>query len=328
MDEIGVLGVFCGAASLSGILLAIHFFVGRKGGGRLGTLLGILFLAISMRVAKSVWHYIFFDYGTLGVIQGFVFLTMIGPAVFSYTLVSAGRQYRPVHYFHWLWPILSVFVAIPELISFRLMYILGTLLVFTYVAFSVHIHHRAAYVSTQLRKFNKIMLIGVFLIGCSFVFQQVLGGLRNYTYGAAFASIIIYVMLFQALSKSWILTLVSNKQVPGETLKRVKEAIETDKVFLRAGITLNGFADEFRIPAYLVTRSVNQTYARSFPETINHFRVEEVKRRLKNGDNKQLKIEGIAIESGFSTPSAFYSAFKKETGVTPTQFQKAQYPSS
>lgn len=66
---------------------------------------------------------------------------------------------------------------------------------------------------------------------------------------------------------------------------------------------------------------MNKIYGKSFPET-NSFRVQEVKKQLEKERNKVYKIEGIAFEAGFSTPSSFYTAFKKETGLTPTSYQK------
>ena len=76
------------------------------------------------------------------------------------------------------------------------------------------------------------------------------------------------------------------------------------------------------MPSYLVTRSVKLLYDRSFPETLNHFRVEEVKQMLLDPKKEHLKIESLAYDVGFASPSAFYAAFKKCTGQTPTAYQK------
>ena len=87
-------------------------------------------------------------------------------------------------------------------------------------------------------------------------------------------------------------------------------------------MNLQQFSLQMDIPSYLVTRSVKQLYDRTFPQTLNHLRVEEVKQMLLDPKKEHLKIESLAYDVGFASPSAFYAAFKKCTGQTPTAYQK------
>jgi AraC-like DNA-binding protein len=41
---------------------------------------------------------------------------------------------------------------------------------------------------------------------------------------------------------------------------------------------------------------------------------------LKRGTDSTLTIEAISEQSGFKTRSNFYTAFKEETGLTPTEY--------
>jgi AraC-like DNA-binding protein len=49
-------------------------------------------------------------------------------------------------------------------------------------------------------------------------------------------------------------------------------------------------------------------------------RIEHAKQLLKEGKNKTLSIEGIGSQSGFSSRSNFFSTFKSEVGMTPTEY--------
>ena len=54
---------------------------------------------------------------------------------------------------------------------------------------------------------------------------------------------------------------------------------------------------------------------------MNSYRVEEAKRRLADPRSHYLTIVAIAQEAGFNSKSAFYTAFRKHTGMTPSQFK-------
>jgi AraC-like DNA-binding protein len=323
MNEVGILGVFCGAATLTGMLLALNFFLNKNNRNIAGIMLGLLFLAISLRIAKSILYFALFNYSKIGIIAGFISLTIIGPTLFFYMLISTNRKFKKHHFVHLIWPIIGVIVAFIEPISFRFLYIYATRLIFLYVLLSAYVHFTTSYKSTELKKFNTTIWIGVLLINISFFLQNAADSVLHYSYGAALSSLVIYYLSLK-MSKSFLITNVSSSAVPDDTLNKVRDAIEHQKIFLRPRMTLAIFSHEYSIPTYLVTRSVNAIYAKSFPETINHFRIGEVKRRLKQEDNKRFKIEAIAAEAGFTTPSAFYTVFKKETGMTPTQFQKSE----
>ena len=57
-----------------------------------------------------------------------------------------------------------------------------------------------------------------------------------------------------------------------------------------------------------------------FTDLINGIRIKYAISELQNGKNENMSIEGIAVESGFASRSAFYTSFKKITGQTPSQF--------
>jgi AraC-like DNA-binding protein len=81
-------------------------------------------------------------------------------------------------------------------------------------------------------------------------------------------------------------------------------------------------AKKLNTPPYVVSRCVNSYFNKSFPELLVGYRIEKSKQLLHSSMNKTFSVEGIAYESGFSTLSAFYHAFKKINGMTPAQYRK------
>jgi AraC-like DNA-binding protein len=69
---------------------------------------------------------------------------------------------------------------------------------------------------------------------------------------------------------------------------------------------------------------INQQQKGSFSDFLNAFRIKEVQDLLRSDKAKQLTILAVAFEAGFNSKTAFYNAFKKFTGKTPSQFMKEQ----
>lgn len=59
-----------------------------------------------------------------------------------------------------------------------------------------------------------------------------------------------------------------------------------------------------------------------FTDMVNLHRVKYVIAQLDKGSNENMSIEGIATEAGFASRSTFYTAFKKITGLTPSEYLK------
>ena len=60
----------------------------------------------------------------------------------------------------------------------------------------------------------------------------------------------------------------------------------------------------------------------NFNDYVNKHRIEESKKMLNDENYKDYTITAIGLESGFNSKSSFYSAFKKFTNKTPTEYIK------
>ena len=61
----------------------------------------------------------------------------------------------------------------------------------------------------------------------------------------------------------------------------------------------------------------------NFFDFINGYRIKEAKRLLVDPKGELLTILAIAEEVGFNSKSSFNTAFKKITGMTPTEYKKS-----
>ncbi|PWN06517.1 helix-turn-helix domain-containing protein [Rhodohalobacter mucosus] len=69
-----------------------------------------------------------------------------------------------------------------------------------------------------------------------------------------------------------------------------------------------------------VSALLNNHMNTGFSEYINRLRINAFLDGLKRGELDRLSITGLSLQSGFSSKTSFYRAFKKETGCTPSEY--------
>jgi len=72
------------------------------------------------------------------------------------------------------------------------------------------------------------------------------------------------------------------------------------------------------VPRFRMSREM---FGRNFCDFINVYRIEESKRLLSDPVRGERSILDIAYEVGFNSKSTFNSAFKKYTGMKPSEFR-------
>ena len=105
-------------------------------------------------------------------------------------------------------------------------------------------------------------------------------------------------------------------------LERIVAFIEQEKPFLQVGFTLHDISQELNIPYIRVINCFKKELNTSFPMYRSKLRVAHAISLLKSGTHLNTSIEGIAEMSGFKSKSIFYTAFKEEYNMTPTEWMK------
>ncbi len=85
-------------------------------------------------------------------------------------------------------------------------------------------------------------------------------------------------------------------------------------------LDLAGLAERAGYSAHYLSQAINSGSGSHFYDYINQFRVEAVKQALTGGS--QDTVLALALAAGFNSKSAFYTAFKRDTGLTPKAFQR------
>ncbi len=111
-----------------------------------------------------------------------------------------------------------------------------------------------------------------------------------------------------------------------EHFKRVIQLVESEKLYRNPALSMDMLAEKSELSNGYLSQIINQKEGKNFYDFINTYRVEEVKAHLIDSNYNHYSILGIGLEAGFQSKSTFNAVFKKMTGMTPTQYKKAQLP--
>ena len=104
--------------------------------------------------------------------------------------------------------------------------------------------------------------------------------------------------------------------------KHLVDYVIKNKPYLNPEINIYELSGLLGMKKHHVSQVINEQAGMNFFDFINTFRVEEIKRNMSDPSMGNLTILGIALESGFNSKATFNSAFKKFTGLTPSELQK------
>ena len=101
---------------------------------------------------------------------------------------------------------------------------------------------------------------------------------------------------------------------------RLTGLMEREQPYLDPEITLAGLSLLMQMKSELLSEVLNGSLNQNFFDFINRYRIEDFKIRCLNKENRHLSIMGIAYECGFNSKAAFYRAFNKFEGISPTAY--------
>ncbi|WP_239180747.1 helix-turn-helix domain-containing protein [Tenacibaculum sp. Mcav3-52] len=112
-------------------------------------------------------------------------------------------------------------------------------------------------------------------------------------------------------------------KVDTDLFNHIQQTIILHKKYKDPDLTIADVANITNQHPKRISFVINEISNKNFKTFINGFRVNEAIEILKSNNSKNYSIEGISLEVGFKSKSAFYSAFKKETGTTPTNYKNS-----
>ena len=103
---------------------------------------------------------------------------------------------------------------------------------------------------------------------------------------------------------------------------QLKRYMQQNKPYLDPELTLDALAGQLQAKPKLLSQTINEIAKQNFFEFINNYRIEEAKHLLTNPKDKKITVLEVMYEVGFNSKSSFNTLFKKQTGITPSEFKR------
>jgi len=111
------------------------------------------------------------------------------------------------------------------------------------------------------------------------------------------------------------------KDIPASLKERFSRIFIDQEVYTDSELTLQKLAELLDTNTTYLSRFINDEYKINFSQLLNQYRVEKTCTLMKDSKLNNIKIEALALNAGFKSKSTFNVAFKKQKGLTPTQWR-------
>lgn len=105
--------------------------------------------------------------------------------------------------------------------------------------------------------------------------------------------------------------------------KKLEILCKNHQIYRDNTLNREKIAKKLGISAGYVSQLVNTITGENFANYINRYRVEAVKEMILDSEFKNYSLLAIGLESGFTSKTTFYKAFKKVTGKTPNAYRNS-----
>ena len=111
-------------------------------------------------------------------------------------------------------------------------------------------------------------------------------------------------------------------EMPTVSMEEYKATLEqwmtTEKPYLSPDFRLLDLRQVLPLSRTYLSQMINTEYGCNFYQFVTNYRIEEAKQLMR--ENPEMKLQDVAEQSGFSSPTVFARVFAREVGMTPTEW--------
>lgn len=276
-----------------------------------------------------------------------------GPLLFLYSksLIYKSFQFKVSYFLHFT-PFLIILIS--AAFAFPLCSKVGVLLyvsLITYIVFAIRgmISYRKVLEKTQslMSRVNLIWLQWTIIIFCIALLLDIIDQMAfSIDIYAGISSVHLTILLFV----NWIFykglkqprlfmgitkldeelfeeskTIASNKNPDKDEqqeLELIKKIMNENEAYTNEDLNLSELAKLINTSPRRLSYLINTFFNQTFMSFVNDFRIKRAMERLENPKDDAETIMEVMYEVGFNSKSSFNTLFKKQTGLTPSEYKR------
>lgn len=333
---------FSALGAFNGVIVGLYFLFFSKYRHVSNFFLGSLILVLSLRVGKSVFYFFTDSLPDIYILFGLLACWLIGPFLYFYvkSAISNTENIKKIALITFA-PL--ILIAIVTMILYpwsanlelwknhlvKAIYVQWLLFVIL-AGVEIYLHRRRVFIDSKNKNF-KIWLLTLYFGNLLICIVFNLHSYTPYIIGALSFSFVFYVLalLLVFYKKKENLLYLESKKYQSNRIdsdeaniikKRLNSLMHDEKIYLNSSLNSAKLAKLVQVSPVKLSQTFNEYLGKSFNDFVNSYRIDAAKQMIIS--EKNLTLEAIGLDSGFNSKSTFYTAFKKHTGITPSQFRK------
>jgi AraC-like DNA-binding protein len=102
---------------------------------------------------------------------------------------------------------------------------------------------------------------------------------------------------------------------------KLQTFMDEHKPYLKFRYAIRNLAEDIGVHAYQLSAYLNREVGLNFNDYLNQFRVRHCEELMRTGLVDKLNLKGLAFRCGFNNRNTLTTAFKKFTGLTPSEYK-------
>ena len=327
--------------SINGFIVALYLWAqpSKNLGNRF---LAVMLIMISIRTIKSVLFYFNPEIMKPILQLGLSACFLIGPLLYFFCLSQLNQiNNQKIRWEFHLTFLVSVVIFVGLFYPYHhnaelwggTLYKLINYVWLAYIALSLMVifpRIRAVSKNNQFKQ-DDIWLFTIFIGNTLIWLAYFTASYTSYIVGAlSFSFVLLIVCLLVAfklknkVTKEKYVDKEISKDEAEQLINKLHELMNREELYKNSVITMPQIAKRVGMSTPRFSQLLNDNLHKSFSVFINEFRIEAAKAMILS-DKKQT-LETISEQCGFNSQSTFYSAFKKQTNLTPAKYKRENSP--